>query len=160
LCDVTGQVLNAEQIDDPDAAARFLREICSAANLNHQNIVIAYAALQIGTSLVFAMEYVEGADLARVVKERGVLPVANACYYAQQAAFGLQHASDKGTVHRVKIAIRAPSPFFPSIKLVETWKWVTHFFSTVTTIFHHFHHFPPFLARSCHTVPIGATGSN
>jgi hypothetical protein len=35
-----------------------------------------------------------------VVKARGALPVAKACFYVQQAALGLQHAFEKGTVHR------------------------------------------------------------
>jgi serine/threonine protein kinase len=94
------KVVNTQLLDHPDVAARFLREICSAANLNHPNIVIAYAALQIGKLVALAMEYVEGEDLAKVVQGRGALPVANACDYAQQTALGLQHACDKGMVHR------------------------------------------------------------
>ena len=46
------------------------------------------------------MEYVEGDDLGRLVKARGPLPVAHACYYVRQAALGLQHAYEKGMVHR------------------------------------------------------------
>src|SRR5262249_23667672 len=51
-------------------------------------------------TLMFAMEYVEGEDLANLVKARGRLPVLNACYYAQQVAAGLQHAHEMGMVHR------------------------------------------------------------
>jgi serine/threonine protein kinase len=46
------------------------------------------------------MEYVEGLDLARIVRAKGPLPVANACYYAYQAALGLQHVHEHGMVHR------------------------------------------------------------
>ena len=46
------------------------------------------------------MEYVDGLDLARLVKARGPLPVANACNYLHQAALGLQHAHESGMVHR------------------------------------------------------------
>ena len=46
------------------------------------------------------MEYVEGLDLARLVKASGPLPVANACNYVHQAALGLQHAHEHGMVHR------------------------------------------------------------
>ena len=67
---------------------RFLREIRSAARLQHPNIVAAYSALRLGESLVFAMEYVEGLDLSQLVKARGPLPVANACNYMHQAALG------------------------------------------------------------------------
>ena len=41
-----------------------------------------------GESLVFAMEYVEGLDLAKLVKAKGPLPVAHACYFVHQAALG------------------------------------------------------------------------
>ena len=46
------------------------------------------------------MEYVEGLDLARLVKANGPLPVAHACNYVHQAALGLQHAHEHGMVHR------------------------------------------------------------
>jgi serine/threonine protein kinase len=56
--------------------------------------------LRLGELLVLAMEYVDGEDLFKVVSTRGPLPVANACYYIHQAALGLQHACEKGMVHR------------------------------------------------------------
>ncbi len=94
------EVLEAKRFDDPDAAARFRREIRSAAQLNHPNVVKAHAAVEVRGLLLLAMEYVEGPDLERLVKERGPLPVADACEYVRQAALGLQHALEKGMVHR------------------------------------------------------------
>src|SRR5262249_10358375 len=44
--------------------------------------------------------YVEGTDLARLVKQKGPLAVALACALVRQAALGLQHAHEKGLVHR------------------------------------------------------------
>ena len=80
---------------------RFLAEIRNAAKLHHPNIVTAYSALQLDESLILAMEYVEGLDLAKIVKARGPLPVANAANYIHQAiALGLQHAHERGMVHR------------------------------------------------------------
>ena len=46
------------------------------------------------------MEYVPGKTLAHVLKERGPLPIAEACDYVRQAALGLQHAHEMGMVHR------------------------------------------------------------
>ena len=46
------------------------------------------------------MEYVEGLDLARIVRAKGPLPVDRACYFAHQAALALQHAHEEGMVHR------------------------------------------------------------
>ena len=94
------KVVNQDLLTRAGGKERFLREIQSAAKLNHPNVVTAYNAMQIGGLLFFAMEYVEGEDLAQVVKTRGLLPVVNACYYVQQAAQGLQHAWDKQMVHR------------------------------------------------------------
>jgi WD40 repeat protein len=94
------KVVNPRLFDEPGMADRFLREIRSAARLDHPNIVKAYTALQAGPLVIFAMEYVEGQDLGRLVKERGTLPVTDACSYARQAALALQHAFEKGMVHR------------------------------------------------------------
>jgi serine/threonine protein kinase len=64
------KVVNKQLLGDAGAAERFLREIRSAAQLNHPNIVTAFSALQAGELLLFSMEYVEGRDLAQVVKAR------------------------------------------------------------------------------------------
>ncbi len=94
------KVVNQQLLGQHGAAERFLREIRSAAKLNHPNIVTAYTTLQAGDLLIFAMEYIVGDDLAKVVKAQGPLPVPNACFYIHQAALGLQHASEKGMIHR------------------------------------------------------------
>jgi len=94
------KVMNNAFLSRPGALERFLREIQAAARLSHPNIVNAYTARAMGSLVVFAMEYVEGEDLAKVVKSRGPLPVVNACVYARQVAQGLQHAHERGMAHR------------------------------------------------------------
>jgi serine/threonine protein kinase len=94
------KVVNPQMLTEPGAMDRFLQEIRSAAQLSHPNIVTAHAVLRSGESLVLAMEHIVGENLFKVVSERGPLPVANACYYIHQVAKGLQHANDKGMVHR------------------------------------------------------------
>ncbi len=94
------KVVSADLINGPDALERFQREIRSAASLHHTNIVTAYSAFRAGESFVFAMEYVEGYDLAQLVRGRGPLTVAHACSFVYQAALGLQYAHTKGMVHR------------------------------------------------------------
>jgi serine/threonine protein kinase len=94
------KVVGRHLIERPGVGDRFLREIRSAARLHHANIVAAYSALRLGDSLVLAMEYVEGLDLAKIVKTRGPMAIAQASYFIHQAALGLQHAHECGMVHR------------------------------------------------------------
>ncbi|HEY2786597.1 MAG TPA: serine/threonine-protein kinase [Fimbriiglobus sp.] len=94
------KIVNKALLEWPGASDRFIREIRSAAKLRHPNVVGAFSAQQIGDLLVFAMEYVEGVDLSKLLKSRGPLPIPNACYYVYQAALGLQHAHEKQMVHR------------------------------------------------------------
>jgi serine/threonine protein kinase len=94
------KVMNESLVRDSEAAERFLREIRAAARLHHPNIVTAYSAALIDRTLAFAMEYVEGIDLAKLMAMRGPLPISEACYYAREAAIGLQHAFEQGMVHR------------------------------------------------------------
>jgi serine/threonine protein kinase/formylglycine-generating enzyme required for sulfatase activity len=94
------KVVNRELMDRRGVLDRFLREIRNAAQLQHANIVTAYSAIRSGESIVFAMEYVDGQDLASYVKTHGPLAVNHASYFTYQAALGLQYAHEKGLVHR------------------------------------------------------------
>jgi formylglycine-generating enzyme required for sulfatase activity/serine/threonine protein kinase len=94
------KVVGRHLIERPGVVDRFLREIRLAAKLHHANIVTAHSAIRLGDSLVLAMEFVEGLDLAKMVETKGPLPIAHACYFIHQAALGLQHAHERGMVHR------------------------------------------------------------
>ena len=94
------KVMGRQFMERPSVLERFQREIRAVAKLRHPNIVAAYSAFHIEGGLVFSMEYVEGLDLSRLVKAKGPLPVTHATYFVHQAALGLQHAHEKGMVHR------------------------------------------------------------
>jgi serine/threonine protein kinase len=93
---VNKALLNA----NPGMLDRFVREIEVAARLDHENVVKAYHAFWAGELLVFEMEYIEGEDLAKLVRRQGPLPLTHACHYVSQAAMGLQAAHLLGMVHR------------------------------------------------------------
>jgi serine/threonine protein kinase len=97
---VAVKVIRKDRLDSEMAIRRFHREIQAAGQLWHPNIVRAFDADEVNGTHFFVMEYVEGRDLARLVKERGLLPVAEACDYIRQTALGLQHAFERGLVHR------------------------------------------------------------
>jgi serine/threonine-protein kinase len=94
------KVIRPQRLAKEDAVRRFHREIRTAAQLSHPNIVMAYDADEANGTHFFAMEYVAGVDLASLVKAQGPLAVDLACDYARQAALGLQHAHERGMVHR------------------------------------------------------------
>ena len=95
------KVMGRNIIEKPGVEERFLREIRAVARLRHANIVTAHTAFRLGEDgIAFAMEYVDGYDLSKLVKSKGPLPVAHACNFVYQAALGLQHAHEEGMVHR------------------------------------------------------------
>ncbi len=67
---------------------------------SHSNIVAAYDAHQSAEIAYLVLEYVEGVNLFRLVKERGPLPVAVAANYVRQAATGLAYLHSRGIIHR------------------------------------------------------------
>jgi serine/threonine protein kinase/putative intracellular protease/amidase len=94
------KVLNTGVTSNPIAVERFRREVRLASRLNHANIVTAYDADEAGGLHFLVMEFVDGMSLEKLVRTRGPLPVALACECARQTAIGLQHAHEKGMIHR------------------------------------------------------------
>ena len=112
---VAPEVLGGD--DHAEYLERFRREVRAAALLNHPNIVTVYATDLSGPRPYFAMEYVEGIDLYRLVERTGPLGFLESCDYVRQAALGLQHAYECGLVHRdIKPhnLMVAPSPLEPA----------------------------------------------
>jgi serine/threonine protein kinase len=94
------KVLSPQVVKSERGQELFAREVQAAAQLQHPNIVMAFDANEIDGRHFLAMEYVDGPNLERHVKERGPLPIGLACEIAFQAANGLQHAHERGMVHR------------------------------------------------------------
>jgi serine/threonine protein kinase len=94
------KVINRNLTDKAAAVQRFHREIKAAARLAHPNIVASYDAEQAGDTHLLVMEYVAGRSLAHVLAERGRLDVGEASDYVWQALIGLEHAFQRGMVHR------------------------------------------------------------
>jgi serine/threonine protein kinase len=97
---VAVKVIDPSLAGESDMVARFRREQFLATRLRHPNLVAAYGAGQVAGLPYLVMEFVEGVSLDQLVEERGSLPVAEACEVARQAAVGLQHMHEHGSVHR------------------------------------------------------------
>jgi hypothetical protein len=93
------KVLPAGAMDEV-RVARFRNEIRAIGRLDHPNIVAAHDAGELGGVHFLVMDFVQGLDLARVLERHGRLSVPDACEAVRQAALGLQHAFERGLVHR------------------------------------------------------------
>lgn len=84
----------------PESIASFQREIRAQAQLDHPNLVRLSYAGQEGATYFFVTEYVPGTDLRRLVRRNGRLTMQEAATIISQTANGLQHAHERGLVHR------------------------------------------------------------
>lgn len=97
---VAVKVLPTAMIKDQSAIARFQREVVAAAQLTHANIVGAFDADEIDGQHLLVMEFVDGRDLASVVKKQGPVSIEQALDCVIQAAQGLDYAHGQGVIHR------------------------------------------------------------
>jgi serine/threonine protein kinase len=86
--------------DNPALVERFLREVRTSAKLSHENVVAAYDAEQTEDTVFLVMEYLQGQDLRQLVVKNGPLDLPAACSLLYQAALGVQHAHERGIIHR------------------------------------------------------------
>jgi eukaryotic-like serine/threonine-protein kinase len=99
--DVAFKVIRKEKLQHPAAAGRFLQEMIALGKLTkHPNVVEMFTADQVDDSHYCVMEYIDGADLTRVVRDNGPMAIPQACDAIRQAALGLEHAFQTGLVHR------------------------------------------------------------
>jgi serine/threonine-protein kinase len=94
------KVLSPHLSSDETVIARFINEARIAASLQHPNIVTVYEAGQDGDFVFMAMEYVEGQDLATLLRERGRLHPDEAIAILKAVASALDYAHQRGVIHR------------------------------------------------------------
>ena len=99
-CPVALKVINAHNLESESARIRFLREARSAARIRHPNVASVFHLGKKGGDYFYAMEYVEGESLDRLIKRQGPLDVALALDIADQVAAALGAAQKEQIVHR------------------------------------------------------------
>jgi serine/threonine protein kinase, bacterial len=87
---------------DPEFRERFNREADLAATLWHPHIVGVHDRGEFNGQLWISMDYVEGTDASRLVKERyqDGMPIHEVCAILQAVAGALDYAHDRGLLHR------------------------------------------------------------
>lgn len=94
------KILAPELSEDAAFRKRFIRESQAAAELDHPNIVTVYDAGEADGVLYISMRYIEGTDLAHLLRRDGRLDPARVSSVASQCADALDAAHAKGLIHR------------------------------------------------------------
>jgi serine/threonine-protein kinase len=92
-------VLPAIQADSAKVQ-RFLREADVLRQLVHPSIVAFREVGETNGRLFFAMDYVRGTDLSRLLKQQGQFAIPTVIRYTSQVLVALAYAHSRGFVHR------------------------------------------------------------
>ncbi|MCI0535009.1 MAG: serine/threonine protein kinase, partial [Verrucomicrobiales bacterium] len=96
---VAVKMLLAGEFASADFVRRFRKEAEAAASLRHPNIVAIYEVGQQDGQHFFSMEFIDGCNLADLVRERP-LPAPRAAGYLKIITEAVAFAHGRGTVHR------------------------------------------------------------
>jgi len=86
--------------NDPARLARFHQEVRVARQVSHPNVCRVYDIGEADGQAFLSMEYVDGEDLASLLRRIGRLPADKALQVARQLCAGLAAAHDRGVLHR------------------------------------------------------------
>ena len=97
---VAVKILKDEYLTNEEFRRRFKNESKAIAVLSHPNIVKVYDVSYGDRLQYIVMEYVEGITLKEYIQQQGIIDTREAVYFVTQILRALQHAHDKGIVHR------------------------------------------------------------
>ncbi len=97
---VAVKILKDEYVQSEEFLRRFRNEAKAIAGLSHPNIVKVYDVIYHEDVPAIIMEYIDGITLKEYIEREGVLKWKEALHYVVQILRALQHAHDKGIVHR------------------------------------------------------------
>ncbi|MDR1260164.1 MAG: Stk1 family PASTA domain-containing Ser/Thr kinase [Oscillospiraceae bacterium] len=97
---VAVKILRDEYLTNPEFLKRFKNESKAIATLSSPNIVRIFDVSFNESSQWIVMEYIDGITLDEYLKKKKVLSWQEAVYFVIPILKALQHAHDKGVVHR------------------------------------------------------------
>lgn len=97
---VAVKILKSEFADNDDFVRRFRNESKAIAVLSHPNIVKIYDVGFSDKIQFIVMEYIDGITLKEFMEQQGVLKWKDTVHFIIQILRALQHAHDRGIVHR------------------------------------------------------------
>src|SRR5260221_7760716 len=99
-CAVALKVINARFIGDETAHRRFVREARAAASVRHPNVASVFPLGKSGDSYFYAMEFVDGEALDKIIRRSGRLEPSTALRVVTLVAAGLEAIEKQNLVHR------------------------------------------------------------
>ena len=99
-CPVTLKVISEQYLGDESARLRFLREARAAASVRHPNVASVFHLGRTGDNYFYAMEFVEGETLEKLIKRSGRLEAKSVLEVTTQVAAGLAAVHEQHLVHR------------------------------------------------------------
>jgi serine/threonine protein kinase len=99
-CPVTLKVISERYLGQESVRLRFLREARAAASVRHPNVASVFHLGRRGENYFYAMEFVEGETLEKLIKRSGRLEAKLALEIATQVAAGLAAVHKQKLVHR------------------------------------------------------------
>ncbi len=97
---VAVKILKNEFSENADFKRRFMNESKAISVLSHPNIVKIFDVSYGEILQYIVMEYVDGITLKEYIEQQGRIDPREALYFVTQILRALQHAHDKGIVHR------------------------------------------------------------
>src|SRR3954454_1112792 len=94
------KVMHSSLAEDPDFVSRFTREAKAAARLSHPNVVAVFDQGSDNGVVFLVMEYVDGATLRDLIRDRGRLSPRQALDVMKPILSALDAAHRSGIVHR------------------------------------------------------------
>src|SRR5262249_58301298 len=92
--------LPAHLARDADWLARFRKEVAAARTVAHPNVCRVYDIAEHDGQPFLSMEFIDGEDLASVLRRFGRLPEERAVEAARQLCAALAAVHDQGLLHR------------------------------------------------------------
>jgi non-specific serine/threonine protein kinase len=99
-CPVALKIINARYIGDASARHRFVREARAAASVRHPNVASVLHLGESGGNYFYAMEFVDGETLEKLIRKSGRLEIDLALEVLNQVAAGLTGIEKQHLVHR------------------------------------------------------------
>src|SRR5262249_52271810 len=92
--------LRRDLATDPDFLARFREEVVAARKVSHPNVCRMYDIAEYDGETFLSMEFVDGEDLATLLRRLGRLPEEKAVEVARQVCAALAAVHEQGLLHR------------------------------------------------------------